>query len=219
MGPDTTDPRTSHLKGFELRRVPRDSPTSPGQAERARYATWLRGPLFQLDFVIDDRPLRESLSELEVTPQSVHGVSGTDFLSIADGAWPEAAASSLRQLAGTEPRDENNWPLEPGRLPLYVCPMCGDLGCGALTVAVRSDAPADRTIWSDFRVEDGFVDHRGGFPLGALGPFHFDTNAYRETLLDAAVPLDALAAEERAAAIAYRRSRGLRGALYRTLRR
>lgn len=207
------------LSTLALRRVPRESPSGPGLDARARYTPWLREPLDQLDFVINDRPLRDLLLEVPVTPQMVHGVAGADFLSVVDCAWPDDAASSLRQLAGTEPRDESSWPLDAGRLPLYVCPMCADLACGAVTVAVAWDASTDRVAWSDFRVEDGFSDRTDAVDLSALGPFLFDADAYRDTLLAPVGQLDALAADERAAATAYRQSRGVRGVLRRALRR
>jgi hypothetical protein len=36
---------------------------------------------------------------------------------------------------------------------LYVCPECGDLGCGALTAKVGRDG--DYIVWSDFAFETG----------------------------------------------------------------
>jgi hypothetical protein len=39
----------------------------------------------------------------------------------------------------------------PDRVAIYVCPECGDLGCGAMTVSVSRDAEV--ITWSDFRWE------------------------------------------------------------------
>ena len=192
---------------LELVNVARDAPATPGQQERARYLERLHEPCEQLDFVIDERRLSEQLSTLEVPHPEIFGLQGFDFLSVADLVWPEAAASALRQLAGVEARS-SYWPLAPGRLPLYVCPMCGDLGCGAITVEVVRN-PATVT-WRDFRVEDG-LDHGGEeIDLGALGPFTFDAAQYETALLQPIELLDALIADEAASKASWEASRRAR---------
>jgi hypothetical protein len=42
--------------------------------------------------------------------------------------------------------------LPSGRIPLYVCSLCGDLGCGALCVRMTMDG--DTVTWSDFCLEN-----------------------------------------------------------------
>ncbi len=90
----------------------RDAPASPGQEDRARYVAWLRQPLKQLEFTVDGVFLSELLRTLDVPRPDEYGLDPFDMLSVADLAWPAEAASSLRQLAGTEPRSAD-WPLEP----------------------------------------------------------------------------------------------------------
>ncbi len=90
------------------------------------------------------------------------------YTSVADLAHPGYAAGDLRRLTGDLPRDDESWPLEPGPLPLYVCPIDGDLACGAVTVAVTHGR--NETTWSDFRLEDGYTDDEIGLDLSALGP-------------------------------------------------
>jgi hypothetical protein len=175
-----TDPAASGVTTFALLSVPRDT-ESLWIEDRAKYLTWLREPLQQLEFVVGGRSLRELLQELEVPEPETYGFPD-DFglLSVADLAWPRCAASALRQLAGVEARDDAELPLETGRLPLYVCPMCGDLGCGAVTVAVLWAPDGTRVTWCDFRMEDGYSDDRETIDLGALGPFVFDADDYRK---------------------------------------
>lgn len=96
----------------------------------------LREPSKQLDFVVDGALLRERLRTLEVPRPELFGLDPFNMSGVADLAWPKEAAIALQHLAGLELRSEY-WPLAPGRFPLFVCEMCGDLGCGAVTVAVR----------------------------------------------------------------------------------
>ena len=71
------------------------------------------------------------------------------------------------------------------RLSLYVCPECGDLGCGALTCeAVRV---GDRIVWSKFGYEAGIAEYPSDFGSYAeVGPFEFDGHQYAETIARAA---------------------------------
>lgn len=50
---------------------------------------------------------------------------------------------SARQFMGREPSD-----FPDGRVPLYICPLCGDLGCGALSAKVSFQDGC--VVWSDF---------------------------------------------------------------------
>ncbi|MFB9963756.1 hypothetical protein [Sinosporangium siamense] len=71
-------------------------------------------------------------------------------------------------------------PLEDGRIPLYTCPECGDLGCGATTITLASTV--DQMIWRDFGWQtdyDDTVDHDN---YSGLGPFVFDRTDYEATL-------------------------------------
>jgi len=71
------------------------------------------------------------------------------------------------------------------RLSLYVCPECGDLGCGALTCeAIRVD---DKIVWRNFGFETGMAEHPADFASYAdIGPFEFDGHQYAETIARAA---------------------------------
>ncbi|HTJ11438.1 MAG TPA: hypothetical protein VL547_05420 [Dinghuibacter sp.] len=63
--------------------------------------------------------------------------------------------------------------LETGRVMIYVCPECGDIGCGAIT-AIILDRGA-KIIWSDFGSEAG----DGVTELYAhIEPIEFDRQSY-----------------------------------------
>ncbi len=110
----------------------RPRPGSSGLEDRARYAPWLAGSLWQLHFVVDGRSLPERVHG-RVIPALYAGCF--DTVSVADSAWPQQAARGLRQLTGEVERDPEWDVLDEGRLPLYVCSECGDVYCGAVTVA------------------------------------------------------------------------------------
>lgn len=71
------------------------------------------------------------------------------------------------------------------RLSLYVCPECGDLGCGALTCeAIRV---GDKVVWSNFAFETGIAEYPSDSGSYAeVGPFEFYGHQYVETIARAA---------------------------------
>lgn len=197
---------------LELLEVPR-VPARPGVEDRARYLPWLRGPQRQLEFVINGNQLRDLLIAVQDPDPNIDGFTEPfDFTSVADLSWPAQTTADLRRLAGTQARDDRTWPLAPGRLPLYVCPICADLGCGAVTVHVDHTRPGEVT-WSDLRFESGLTSEYD-FDLSSAGTFVFDAVQYQRTLLEPVGALDALAIDERTAKAArtsypVRRVRGL----------
>ncbi len=198
------------LSVLTLRETARPPTTGTGYRRRGERVPRLRQPPPHLDLLVDGVPLQRLLVELPVPEPGTYGFGDTfDLVSVADLAHPGYAAGDLRRLAGELPPDDELWPLEPGRLPLYVCPIDGDLACGAVTVAVHHDATT--TTWSGFRLQNGYSDDELGLDLSALGPFVFARDAHRDVLLRAADDLDALEAEDRAAEEAHRREHGPRG--------
>lgn len=108
------------------------------------------------------------LSFKRVTQDSngVSGVSGyyfdylisekslTDYLGIRSGdvtpfGWfqnKEEQAKALKELSlKVKPRLPN------GRIELYICAACGDIGCGSLTAKIIDKG--DRIIWSQFATQ------------------------------------------------------------------
>ncbi len=75
---------------------------------------------------------------------------------------PEEQLRAVERLSGTAPPD-----MPSGRVSLYVCPECGDLGCGASGVFV--ERTSDSVVWRDFAYEnnyDGLVHSPDDAPLG-----------------------------------------------------
>lgn len=81
-----------------------------------------------------------------------------------------------RQLMLREPSN-----FASGRVPLFVCECCADLGCGALTVSVHHEG--DRVVWSDFAYE-GLDESAlsGSEDVARTGPFSFDRALYDSAL-------------------------------------
>lgn len=91
-----------------------------------------------LDFVIDEQRLADQipLARGLATP--------------LNRAWLPSVEGAVLELLGERPGAG----LDNGRIPLFVCGECGDLGCGAVTVALDMDQ--DRITWSQFAWENGF---------------------------------------------------------------
>jgi len=114
------------------------------------------------DFTISGKPLLPIIER-----------SGYDLLPRLGGDLVpldmELRARLLCDVAGDTPS---------GRVALYICPECGDFGCGVVSAKVTKDG--DRVEWSAFGYEN---DHDGAFvPIERLGPFRFEWSEYAETL-------------------------------------
>jgi hypothetical protein len=111
----------------------------------------------------------------------------------------------VQQVADTVLTDDD-WTagLSPGRLPLYVCPECADLYCGALTVhaARAGSGDSETVVWSDFRYEDGLTDPAEMPDVTGLGPYIFKAaeyaTAFEPPLVQLQQQADRLAAAEAA---------------------
>jgi hypothetical protein len=118
---------------------------------------------------------------------------------------------ALRRLLGEEEPD-----LPSGRISLYVCPECGDLGCGAVTAHV--ELGPETVTWAAFGMERGYdADNVELAQFADVGPLHFDRTAY-ETLLRAQLDRFSALAREQAAARGESRP-GLLRRLWRRARR
>jgi hypothetical protein len=114
-----------------------------------------------LDVVIDGRPLMdiEEIAELDT-------VSRFDFADL------DAARKCVSDLT------PDDFVADSRAVLLYVCPLCGDVGCGA--VQVRVSRSADDFDWGGFFYVNGIDDPK---PL-AIGPFKFEAEAYLKTMRD-----------------------------------
>lgn len=116
-----------------------------------------------LDFIVDGQPLSELVG---------------DQVSCLGWLAPEGNAKAARRLLLEEPADLPN-----DRRTLYVCPECGDIGCGAVSLVV--ERAGDRIIWRDFGYENNYegIVHAESFV--GVGPFTFDRAPYKRAIRQA----------------------------------
>lgn len=68
-----------------------------------------------------------------------------------------------------------------GRIMLFVCSECADLGCGAITMRITKDG--DFFVWSEFAYENNYDEATTDFAsYASIGPFRFEAKHYRSTL-------------------------------------
>ncbi len=99
-----------------------------------------RTPREFFDVLVDSRRLIDRI-----------GWEGADLISPLGWGVPDSQLASVRQLRRDEPSS-----LPSGRVLLFVCPECGDIGCGAITVRITRSG--SDVIWSDFARENGYED-------------------------------------------------------------
>jgi hypothetical protein len=88
---------------------------------------------------------------------------------------PECEKSLVKQFLGNEKNEE----LESGRVMVFVCAECGDIGCGATTIDIRE--MGNEIIWSDFGDENNYESEVNFFNYTNLGPFKFEKTEYIRT--------------------------------------
>lgn len=120
------------------------------------------------DFLIDGKSLLQTL----VKTDGGH----SDFMSCLVSGFPKANQKALAKLLCKASPDT-----ERGGVLLYICPECGDIGCGAYTACIRKTDGG--FVWENFAFENGREE-----PViaASVGPFHFAGDAYRTALSQAA---------------------------------
>ncbi|MFF4597668.1 hypothetical protein [Amycolatopsis sp. NPDC001319] len=94
-----------------------------------------------------------------------------------DGArLGESLRSRGDDVIAVAPADLGLDALPDGRVPLFVCPECGDLGCGAVTVIV--ERTADEVVWRDFGWQTDYDPEVSRESYAGLGPFRFARAQY-----------------------------------------
>lgn len=119
-----------------------------------------------LDWVVGGEPLRSSMIGVE------------NMVTELNRPWLAQVPSSIDVLLG---RSVSNDGLEVGRVPLFVCSVCGDYGCGVVTARLHV---GDTTVdWADFRWEDSTSNPTAvdGLP----DRIQFEKSAYERVLADA----------------------------------
>lgn len=124
-----------------------------------------------LDFVVDGR----SLSDRFQTRDQVTLL----------GCWsPDIERQYIRELLL-----RSQVTLPSGRLPVYVCAECGDIGCGAVTAFV--ERTTDGFVWRNFAFEnhDGHATEVDSYR--EIGPFVFNETDYWHVLSERVAALSA----------------------------
>jgi hypothetical protein len=115
-----------------------------------------------LDFVIDGQSLAER--------------TRYDLVSILCKEWvPDEREKSVRRLLREEAAD-----FPDDRRSLLVCPKCGDIGCGAVSIIIEVSENSVR--WRDFGYQNNYEPEIHGVHLKNLGPFEFDLSDYKSKL-------------------------------------
>jgi hypothetical protein len=118
--------------------------------------------------------------DLVISGQSLRSVAwtpGPDLVTELNRPWLPTVTEAVDRLLGRRPSEH----LPVGRVPLLVCGLCGDLGCGQLTAAL--DIGDAEVSWSDFLWEDGFFEPR---PVEQLHErLTFDRTSYEAVFADA----------------------------------
>jgi hypothetical protein len=101
-----------------------------------------------------------------------------------DAPMPRYGVESVERLLGTRPGDAPQ-----GRVCVYVCPECGDLGCGAVTIRlVLTDHSVE---WRDWGYQNDYDDGVVDDSLSDLPNLTFDRRQYTMALVAAAQRLTA----------------------------
>jgi hypothetical protein len=116
-----------------------------------------------LDFYVSDRRLLDLL-----------GCPNADYITPLGWGRVESQADAVAELL--RKREPS---LATGRRQLYVCPECGDIGCGAVTA--RLEREGDLIIWRDFGFENDYEDPRLT-EFASIAPLYFDARSYWQTL-------------------------------------
>lgn len=121
-----------------------------------------------IDFLINERSLLIAL----VTAAGDH----SDYMGCFVKGLPEPNNLSNSRLLLRDHAET-----ESGRILLYLCPECGDIGCGSYSVHVRQND--DCFTWESFAYENGYEEP---LIIEGVGPFTFEKHAYEAAINDAA---------------------------------
>jgi len=97
----------------------------------------------------------------------------SDFMGCFVSGYAEACERIRATLLDAPPENGK-------RVLLYICPECGDVGCGAYSALVRRDR--ESYVWENFAYQVGEYDSTS---LEAVGPFVFELSLYKAGLLNA----------------------------------
>src|SRR5262245_20626369 len=120
---------------------------------------------FTVDFLVNGQSLYELLS--------AHRLDLVGRFSQGDRAWNEESANIFLTKRSAD--------LENDRIMRYVCPECGDIGYGAITVTIiKSD---NSYTWTEFGYENNYDSQMMDLDsYRAIGPFRLQFDEYCEVI-------------------------------------
>ena len=71
-------------------------------------------------------------------------------------------------------------PVPEGRRMVFICPECGDIGCGAITCEILRDD--SHVTWQHFGFENNYDDSVDFEPFRDVGPFRFEWAEYSRVI-------------------------------------
>jgi hypothetical protein len=120
------------------------------------------------DFLVNGESLLAHLIKMS----GGHG----DFMGCFVHGFAEAKAQALRELLL-----EVDTSSKQRRVGIYICPECGDIGCGRFSVMV--ERCADAVIWSEFAYENDYEDL---LIFEEMRPFRFLSSQYEAAIRQSA---------------------------------
>jgi hypothetical protein len=116
------------------------------------------------DFLIDGQSLLNTLVKVDG--------GHSDFMGCCVKGFPDQNQRASEKLMLKADPDTKR-----GGVLLYICPECGDIGCGAYSARIAKTNSG--YTWEDFAYENGYEEPR---PLEGVGPFHFALDVYETAL-------------------------------------
>ena len=124
---------------------------------------------YSADFLVDGQSLLQLLTNTK---------SGqADYMGCFVKGYPKQNNKAVAALLLKAPPETAS-----GRVFLYTCPECGDIGCGAYTARV-SKTPFGY-VWESFAYENGYEEPE---VIESLDPIFFEKDAYEEAIHQATV--------------------------------
>jgi hypothetical protein len=104
------------------------------------------------------------------------GAEKYDLIGVLGWAPVEIDVQVIEQLICGQPA-----PIADDRHLIFVCPECGDLGCGAITARIQRDG--EQITWDRFGYENDYDSNMSDFEtFSVLGPFTFSSEQYAAVL-------------------------------------
>ena len=120
----------------------------------------------------------KSFIDFRINDNSLIDLLGTDELFVTPFGWSnnfESQQSAIKRLLSGQRSNFEN-----GLQSAYVCPNCGDEGCGAIMLRVTNQG--DYITWDEFVYSDGYPSELESDELISNIKFHFSISDYNKEI-------------------------------------